>query len=109
VWRGRDVSTGDPGSTDPTDAEKTYTRLISRTFVLEGVTFSWWAIDNSPTLVTVSSDGFGRKANVTDSDPEATAKLLAMEILQESDTRVVSTREPDESNRAGSATSSSSD
>jgi hypothetical protein len=91
------VSTGDPSSTDPTDAEKTYTRLISRTFVLRGVTFSWWAIDNAPALVTVSSDGLGRKADVTHSDPEATAKQLALEILQDRDTRAASMPERDES------------
>lgn len=102
AWRDRDVSTSDPSSSDPTDAEKTFTRLISRTFVLEGVTFSWWAIDTAPALVTVSSDGFGRKANVTHSDPEAFAKQLARQILRDRDTGAASMHERDESNGAGS-------
>lgn len=44
----------DDYSTRSDSADHESTRVISRSFELGGVAFSWWAVDESPSLVTVS-------------------------------------------------------
>ena len=51
------------------------TRIISQTFELEGVVFSWWAVDESPSCVTVSSQWFGTQTEITSLNVEASGKI----------------------------------
>lgn len=67
---------------DLEDAEYISTRFLSETFELEGVKFSWWAIDEDPTFVTVSSELFGTESGFTRKPPEALAKRLAENLLR---------------------------
>lgn len=59
------------------------TRLISRTLTLDGVPFHWWAVGESPSFVTVSSDVFGSKSEFSRGDCEATARDLARALLRQ--------------------------
>lgn len=68
------------------------TRVVSRTFELDGVHFSWWAVDEAPSLVTVSSQWFGSKSHVTNSDAESTANRLAAMILAEHQEKAMQVR-----------------
>lgn len=68
---------------DLEDTQYGSTRIITRSFEMEGIQFSWWAVDESPSLVTVSSQWFGRKSEFTNSDTEAMARKLAASILEE--------------------------
>jgi hypothetical protein len=85
----RMVTDGDNSFNDSTG---TFTRVVSRTFELDGISFSWWAIDDSPAFVTVSSQWFGSKAELTEGDPEAFARTLAEQILGEHRRRADSMR-----------------
>jgi len=60
------------------------TRIVSKTFELDGIEFSWWAVDDAPAFVTVSSRWFGSKSAFAKSDPEATARRLAESIVAQS-------------------------
>ena len=64
------------------DAEFATTRVISKTFQLEGIQFSWWAVDESPAFVTVSSQWFGSRTGFANKDPEAMAHKLAESIVR---------------------------
>ena len=57
------------GCTNPTS-----TSIICRSFDFDGMTFSWWAVGESPALVTVSSQGFSRQSAFTHNDVETFAK-----------------------------------
>jgi hypothetical protein len=59
------------------------TRIVSKSFELEGIEFSWWAVDQGPAFVTVSSKWFGSKSAFSHRDPEATAKRLAGMIINQ--------------------------
>jgi len=63
--------------------ESESTRVISQSFELEGIAFSWWAVDDGPSLVTVSSQWFGRKSEFCDNADEAAARGIAAAILKE--------------------------
>ena len=76
-------SSDDHAPVNPDNPDCTFTRVVSRSFELEGVKFSWWAIDDSPALVTVSSKWFGGKADIADCEPEEFAKKLAAQLLRE--------------------------
>lgn len=67
----------------PIDADTVSTRIVSHSFELDGIPFSWWAVDQSPSLVTVSSQYFGRKAEFHPEGDEATARKMATAILDE--------------------------
>jgi len=75
-----------PGPSEPidelSDADYVSTRFLSRTLELEGVKFSWWAIDEAPSFVTVSSQLFGSKSGFTRDDPEAFASQMAEKLLR---------------------------
>lgn len=88
---------------DPKNLDETITRVVSRTFVLEGVTFSWWAINDSPAFVTVSSQWFGTKAELTSSDPEAFARELAASLLSEHYRRAAALRTGEDDSANGGA------
>lgn len=75
------------------DSSDTFTRVVSKSFELEGVTFFWWCIDDdNPAFVTVSSRSLGSRADVTSSDPEAFARKLAGQLLDERRRRAAAMR-----------------
>jgi hypothetical protein len=76
-------SSDDHAPVNPDNPDCTFTRVVSKSFELDGVKFSWWAIDDSPALVTVSSKWFGGKADIADCEPEEFAKKLAAQLLRE--------------------------
>jgi hypothetical protein len=73
---------GDGDNNDGLFMDRTVTRVLSRPFQIDGVTFAWWSATGKPTFVTVSSD-FGSKAALTDGDPEEFARELARRLLRE--------------------------
>lgn len=75
--------TQEKGAAGGPDKDHASTRVISHSFELEGIRFSWWAVDESPSLVTVSSQWFGSKSEFTRSQVEAKARELAARILGE--------------------------
>lgn len=93
------MSTDDEKDADWESPDSTFTRVVSRTFEIEGVTFSWWAIDESPALVTVSSQWFGNRAELTEGDPETFARQMATRLLKERTERIERMREQEVQNR----------
>lgn len=62
----------------------TSTRVISnRKLEVDGAKFHWWAVGESPTLVTVRSPIFGSRAKFTLQDPSTFAARLAKTLLME--------------------------
>ena len=59
------------------------TKIISQSFELEGIDFSWWSVGESPSLVTVSCRWFGRKSEFRADGNEESAKEIARAILVE--------------------------
>jgi len=59
------------------------TKVVSHTFEYDGLKFSWWALNEAPALVTVSSQWFGSKSGFANKDPEAMARQLAGQIVTE--------------------------
>jgi hypothetical protein len=73
----------DDDTESATEPDFTATRLVSKSFELDGMEFSWWAVDDSPAFVTVSSRWFGSRSAVAMSDPETTARQLAESIINQ--------------------------
>lgn len=59
------------------------TKIISQSFELEGIDFSWWSVGESPSLVTVSCRWFGRKSEFRPEGNEEAAKEIARAILRD--------------------------
>ena len=69
--------------TEEEQSDHISTRIICRTFRLDGFQFSWWAVDEGPALVTATNQWFGSKNAVTHGDVETKARDLAAQILEE--------------------------
>jgi hypothetical protein len=58
------------------------TRIISqRELLVNGVVFQWWAVGESPALVTVRAKIFGSATEFTDADVAEFANILAAKLL----------------------------
>lgn len=90
------MSDKDEATVSQEDPAATFTRVVSKTFEIEGVMFSWWAIDEAPALVTVSTQWFGNRAELTHQDPEQHARQMAKRLLDERRRRVEALRLPGE-------------
>lgn len=70
----------EPTTTRHTDT--TSTRVIGRReLTVDGAPFSWWAVGERPTLVTVRSVVFGSSSEFTEDEPSKCAQVLARRIL----------------------------
>ena len=67
---------------DKEATEHISTRIISqRELNVDGVPFSWWAVGERPTLVTVRTPIFGALSDFTDGDVAVFAEALAKKLL----------------------------
>ena len=71
---------------DKEATEHISTRIISqRELNVDGVPFSWWAVGERPTLVTVRTPIFGALSDFTDGDVAVFAEALAKKLLADHD------------------------
>lgn len=75
----------DEESRPPSGKNFESTRIISNSLELDGIHFSWWAVDNNPSLVTVTSEQLGSRCEFAHGDAGDAAIKLAQELLEEKD------------------------
>jgi hypothetical protein len=77
----------------PVDPKATWSHIVNRELLVDGVTFEWWAVGEHPSLVTVQAASFGRRARFTRGDQRAFARELAKSLLAQHCERAALLRE----------------